>query len=374
MIPGDIGAEIARLLRAGTAAGELPFAATELSADGTWRPAPASIGAGARGYATSLPLSLARLTGRHATSVAEELASGLVGLPWVSAAGATGDGYLTITVTAGHLAGLAARIAAAGQAAANSDALAGRQLTASARPDLSLAASWEQAWQAQRDTLTGHMARAAGAEVLFLGSQQDLVPSSPTQAGSGSVPVSTVMSGGVAEAVAFHGADAVSYALARASAPRTDSIIRQFSLPLDMDNPFVLVRYAHADAASTLRWAGDLGLSPRQSRRHPGRRAHAARAGSPERHVLAARTRCRSSPPTPPFHARGSSGAPRAGVAQLQGVLPGAAISRHRGTRLGAGRAHRCEAVPRRRGARSDVMRSALAWYWSAGADVIGAA
>ena len=168
----------------------------------------------------------------------------------------TGDGYLTITVTAGHLAGLAARIAAAGQAAANSDALAGRQLTASARPDLSLAASWEQAWQAQRDTLTGHMARAAGAEVLFHDSQQDLVPSSTTQAGSGSVPVSTVMSGTVAEAVAFHGADAVSYALARASAPRTDSIIRQFSLPLDMDNPFVLVRYAHADAASTLRWAG----------------------------------------------------------------------------------------------------------------------
>jgi arginyl-tRNA synthetase len=205
--------------------------------------------------------------------VAEELASGLVGLPWVSAARVTGEGYLTITVTAGYLAGLAARIAVAGQTAANSDALAGRQLTASARPDLSLAASWEQAWQVLRDTLTGHMARAAGAEVLFHDSQQDLVPSSTTQAGSGSVPVSTVMSGGVAEAVAFHGADAVSYALARASAPRTDSIIRQFSLPLDMDNPFVLVRYAHADAASTLRWAGDLGLLPRQEPDHAATQA-----------------------------------------------------------------------------------------------------
>lgn len=268
MIPGDISAEIDRLLRAGSAAGQWPVAATGLSAAGTWRPAPAGIGAGARGYATSLPLSLARLTGRHAASVADELASGLVELPWVSAARATGEGYLTITVTAGHLAGLAARMAAAGQSAANSDALAGRHLTAPAWPDLSLAASWEQAWQVQRDTLTGNMARAAGAEVLFHNSQQDLAPSSPTQAGSGSAPVSAAMSGTVAEAVAFHGADAVSYAFARASAPRTDSIIRQFTRPLDAENPFVLVRYAHADAASTLRWAADLGLSPSQEPCH----------------------------------------------------------------------------------------------------------
>ncbi len=60
MIPGDISAEIDRLLRAGSAAGQWPVAATGLSAAGTWRPAPAGIGAGARGYATSLPLSLAQ--------------------------------------------------------------------------------------------------------------------------------------------------------------------------------------------------------------------------------------------------------------------------------------------------------------------------
>ncbi len=125
MIPADIGAEIARLLRAGTAAREWPQSAADLSAAGTWRPAPAAISAGAGSYATSLPLALARLTGTSATSVAETLASGLVPLPWIAAARVTGDGYLTITVTADHLAALAPRIAAAGPAAATSEALAG---------------------------------------------------------------------------------------------------------------------------------------------------------------------------------------------------------------------------------------------------------
>ena len=336
MIPGDIGAEIARLLRAGAAAGEWPVAATELSAAGTWRPAPARIGAGARSYATSLPLSLARLTGRPATSVAAALASGLAGLPWVSAARGTGDGYLTITVTADHLTGLGARIVAGEEAATNSDALAGRQLTAPRRPDLSVAATWEQAWQAQRDALTGQLARAAGAEVLFHDSQPDLAPSSPTLAGSGSVRVSAAMPSLVGYAVAVHGADAVGYALARASAPRTESITRQLRLPLDLDNPFVMVRYAHADAASTLRWAADLRLPAHQE---PCRAAAAAgdamqpevallsvMSWLPERVAAAARRRrpaelaahleyvaqawldCRESCPALPFQGSGAPG------------------------------------------------------------------
>jgi arginyl-tRNA synthetase len=77
----------------------------------------------------------------------------------------------------------------------------------------------------------------------------------------------------VPAAVAQHGADAVRYALARTSAPRPSVIQRQLDLPLDLANPFVMVRYAHADAASTLRWAAGLGLAP-------GRQAGQDSAGS----------------------------------------------------------------------------------------------
>jgi arginyl-tRNA synthetase len=263
MIPGDIGAEIARLLRAGAAAGEWPAAAAQASASGTWRPVPAGTGANALSYATSLPLSLASLTRRPATSIAEALAGGLAILPWVGAARSTGDGYLTITVTAEHMAGLAARVAAAGRTAANSDALAGRELTARVPSDPSAAATWEQAWHARQDAVTGLLADAAGAEVSFLDSEQDLVSSSPTRAGSSPAPGPATPPSPVRDAIAFHGADAVSYALARTSAPSADSITRQLMLPLDLHNPFVLVRYAHADASSTLRWASDLGLLAR---------------------------------------------------------------------------------------------------------------
>ncbi len=260
MIPGDIGAEIARLLRAGAAAREWPPAAADLSAAGTWRPAPAAISARAGSYATSLPLELARLTRTSATSVAETLASGLAVLPWVSAVRPTGDGYLTITVTAEHLAALAPRIVAAGPAAASSDALAGRRLSAPAPADLGASATWPQAWQETRDALTGRLAHAAGAEVLFLHSQQGHRRPSPPQAGPVSTPDKSTGPGQVSDAVAYHGADAVRYALARASARRAAAIIRQLDLPLDLGNPFVAVRYAHADASSTLRWSADLGL------------------------------------------------------------------------------------------------------------------
>src|SRR5262245_8140824 len=125
MITGDIGAEIAGVLSAGAAAGELPEQAASLRAAGTWRPAPADAGGGPGTYSTSLPLALASLADRPARQVAALLASPLASLPWISSARVTGCGYLTVTVTTAHLAGLAARIVAAGQAAADSEALAG---------------------------------------------------------------------------------------------------------------------------------------------------------------------------------------------------------------------------------------------------------
>ena len=326
MIPGDLGAEIAGLLRAGAAAGEWPATAAGMSAAGTWRPAPALISTGAGSYATSLPLTLARLTGRPAEVEAATLAARLGSLPWISAARVTGDGYLTVTVTTGYLAALPARIVAAGSAAADSDALAGRRLTAPARPDLSASGSWQQAWQAQRDALTGQLARAAGARVLFIDSQQDAARPSPTSASSASV----------AGAVAYHGADAVRYALARASAPDQDRVLRQLGLPLDLDNPFVAVSYAHADAASVLRWAADLELADGEpaasvSLRPPELALLDAMSWLPERVAAAARRRrpaelaahleflartwfdCRESCPALPFQGRAAPGPPDAG-------------------------------------------------------------
>src|SRR5712691_8306992 len=108
MIPGDIGALLAGVLRKGADSGRLPTAAAGLSASGTWRPAPAGHGGGPGTYATSLPFALARLTGTPPGPLAELLASDLAAEPWISAAHGTGAGYLTVTVTRGHLTGLAA--------------------------------------------------------------------------------------------------------------------------------------------------------------------------------------------------------------------------------------------------------------------------
>ncbi len=72
MIPGDIGAEITRLLRAAVAAGELPeqAAAGYRPPEPGGRPRPRPTAARVR-YATSLPLAVASMAGRAAEPVAE---------------------------------------------------------------------------------------------------------------------------------------------------------------------------------------------------------------------------------------------------------------------------------------------------------------
>jgi arginyl-tRNA synthetase len=267
MIPADIGAEIARLLRAGVAAGDTSRSVGKLSAAGTWRPAPPHAGGGSGTYATSLPLEISGLAGRAAGPVAARLAAGLGAVAWIRSARVTGDGYLTVSVTAGHLAELPARIVAAGPASARSGALAGVRATAPSLPDLGAAPGWERAWRMQRDALVGRLADAAGATVMFARSQRNAPSDSAARPAAGAVSASTVSASTVSAstlpaALAHYGADAVRYALARASAPQPAAIIRQLGLPLDLANPFVLVRYAHADAASTLRWAAELGLAP----------------------------------------------------------------------------------------------------------------
>ena len=195
----------------------------------------------------------------------------------------TGGGYLTVTVTAARLAALPARIADVGPGAAASGALAGTRLTAPRLTDPAAAPDWAQAWRTQRDALAGRLADAAGAEVLFFDSQREPTGAPTAQARAGAVPVTSADAGGgprrrpaAARSLPpwrWHGADAVRYALARTSAPRAGAISRQLGLPLDLANPFVMVRYAHADAASVRRWAADLGLAP-------DRQAATARSGT----------------------------------------------------------------------------------------------
>jgi arginyl-tRNA synthetase len=67
--------------------------------------------------------------------------------------------------------------------------------------------------------------------------------------------------GPVRAAEAFYGVDAVRYMLARTASLPDRAIERELLVPLDLRSPFVAVRYAHADAASALRWAADLGMA-----------------------------------------------------------------------------------------------------------------
>ena len=298
MITTDLTAEVSRALRELARAGELPPGAAAMAVAGTWRPppdrvpgtAPAAEGRRVRPgtYSTSLPLALARLAGRPAPQVAAGLAGRLAAVRWVAAAQVTGPGYLTVTVTPDHLAGLAVRVIAAGPAAADSPALAGMALAAPPLPDLPAARGWAQAWRDQRDAVAGRLAWAAGATVVFAGDgEREACPGSPAPRGPSAGPApgrrppaaspalpgpggerrpghgspAPAGPGPVAGAVAGHGTDAVRYALAGSPAPLARLIEGRLSRRRDLDDPFTLVRYAHADAASTGRWALDLGIA-----------------------------------------------------------------------------------------------------------------
>jgi arginyl-tRNA synthetase len=217
------------------------------------------------------------IPGQYASSVAlarptlaSTLAATLSAEPWIARAEVTGPGYLAVTVTPEALAALAERIAAAGPACAASDALRGVTVPAAPPADPLAAASWEEARQALAAQLTAWLAAAAGATVA--------VPRHPerTRGSSPSTPQGSLCSAGgearvrsdeegaepdatgqrqVAAAVAFAGPDAVRFALARAvpgQPVRIDPAVIARHVP---ENPAYAVRYAHARAASGVRWA-----------------------------------------------------------------------------------------------------------------------
>lgn len=262
MVLADLGAELARAITAVADTGELPPFAASASLPPAWRTAPgpaAAPGHRTGTYATALPFALARLAGIAPAPLAARLAEKLEAAPWIDAARVTGGGYLTVTVSARHLAGLPARIVAAGPAVARSDALAGTRLTAPVMPDLVTELSWGSAWKSAHSALVGRLCETAGAQVMFFHSEQK----APAASTSGGRP------GPVRDAVAWYGIDAVRYALARTASPSARAIERQLPVRLDLHNPFVAVRYAHADAASTLRWAADLGVPLSQAGQAP---------------------------------------------------------------------------------------------------------
>jgi arginyl-tRNA synthetase len=187
--------------------------------------------------------------GRYASSVAlglpaaaQPLAAALAAEPWIARAEVTGPGYLTVTVTPEALAAIQERIAAAGPAAATSDALRGVTVPGPPAGDPLAAAGWEEARQALAAQLTARLAAAAGATVAH--------PAHPERARSDS-PAAP----GLAAAVAFAGPDAVRFTLARAVPGRPvliDPAVIARHVP---ENPAYAVRYAHARAASGVRWA-----------------------------------------------------------------------------------------------------------------------
>jgi hypothetical protein len=224
--------------------------------------------------------------------VAAALAAELAREPWIAAAEVTGRGFLTLTVTHDALAGLAVRIARAGPACAESDALRGRTVPAPTPeppgPPVG-APGWAQARAALAGQLTARLAAAAGATLIF----------DPERSGfpaPASLPPPLPGTGPVADAAGYAGADAVRFTLARmppgspvsrstasrstvsrstvsrstasaspasaspapaSAAPQAAVIARHV-----LANPAYAVRYAHAAAAAVLRWAAALGTRP----------------------------------------------------------------------------------------------------------------
>jgi arginyl-tRNA synthetase len=242
--------------------------ATAIGSAGTWRPAPPSTVCEVRTYVTTIAFWLAR---GHAggpgtdgpAAVAAALAARLSGLDWVEAAAVTGGGYLAATVTAGALARLAVRITEAGPGCARGTALAGTSLAAPAAMDLAAAPTWEEARRRVHATVTGRLAEAAGAHVRWDHDAERVTaahPAGPVTAGpptEGTAPAA----GPVAQAVAYAGGDAITYALARLLPRGPARVDARLAAAHHLGNPAYAVQYAHAHAASALRQAADLGLS-----------------------------------------------------------------------------------------------------------------
>lgn len=210
-------------------------------------------------YLAALPL---RIAPHDPLPVAHALAAGLRQADWIADARPAGPGYLAIAVTGDALEHLAVRVTEAGPACARSDALAGTTLTP---PRTSDDGPWAGVHTTVLFQVTASLGTAAGASVRS--DFDDGRPGAPLT-GFGN-------SGPVREAVEFAGPDAIRYTLARTPAEHLVPPDPQVAARHIEANPAYAVQYAYSCAATTLRWAADLGLirGPAEQFR-PGSLAH----------------------------------------------------------------------------------------------------
>ena len=184
-------------------------------------------------------------SGEQPRPLATRVAARLEGAGDIARAEVTGPGFITVTVTPEALAALPGRIVAAGDACAASVVMRGALIPAPPAGDPLAEASWEKARAALAAQLTARLAAAAGATAALPEGAERTVSSPPPDAN----PVS--------RAVAYAGADAVRFSLARAVPGRPVGIDRQLIARHVLGNPAYAVRYAHARAASGVRWAAN---------------------------------------------------------------------------------------------------------------------
>jgi arginyl-tRNA synthetase len=198
-------------------------------------------------YAASVALQSAPANPRE---TAQRIATALAREPWIATTDVTGPGYLTLTVTNEALVSVADRVIQAGPACLTSNALAQRPVPAPPPGDPLTAATWEKARAALAAQLTARLAAAAGAPVTNPRAAERSRPALPAHPYSPGGPAPST----VTQAVAFAGPDAVTFTLARAipgKQLRVDPLVIARRVP---GNPAYAVRYAHARAASGLRW------------------------------------------------------------------------------------------------------------------------
>jgi arginyl-tRNA synthetase len=188
--------------------------------------------------------NVAFASGEQRHLVAVRLAARLAEADGIARAEVAGPGFIAITVTPEALAALPDRIVTAGPACAASDVLRGVRAAAPPGGDPLAEASWEKARAALAAQLTARLAAAAGATAALSEDVERTLSSTPPDME-------------LSQAVAFAGADAVRFSLARTLPGRPVDIDRQIIARHVLGNPAYAVRYAHARAASGVRWAAN---------------------------------------------------------------------------------------------------------------------
>ena len=233
-------------------------------------------------YAASVALTL----GQDPRETAQSLAAQLAEEQWIARVEVTGPGYLTITVTPEALAAVAGNVTSAGPACVTSNALADVTVPAALPGDPLTARHVGRGKSGARRAPDRPSRRRGGRDGRRIRASPERVPASltrrrtdsgtgvsrtrsadpksepdaapqpkETRTGSSGRPVSPAPATAVARAVAFAGRDAVTFTLARAIPGKPLRVDPEIIARHVLGNPAYAVRYAHARAASGVRWA-----------------------------------------------------------------------------------------------------------------------